>query len=169
MVRFGTRLAVVLALASLASAGSASAAIAAASFQVSAGVSPVCTIVASDLAFGAYDPLVANAQVALDATATLTVTCTRGLTGAIAVDGGLYGSPAGGGRQMASGTWRLPYQIFKDASHTTVWNAGPGGDVAVVGGGATRPERIVLFGRVPPGQVVLSGPYTDAVTATVQF
>jgi spore coat protein U-like protein len=169
MARLGTRLAVFLGLASLANVGSVCAAIATASFQVSGGVLPVCTIVTSDLAFGAYDPLVANAQVALDATATLTVTCTRGLSGAIAVDGGLYGSSAGGGRQMAAGAWRLPYQIFKDASHTRVWEAGQGGGVAVVGGGATRPERIVLFGRVPPGQVVLSGRYTDAVTATVQF
>jgi spore coat protein U domain-containing protein, fimbrial subunit CupE1/2/3/6 len=164
MTRLGWRLGVILALAPLTGAGGAAAAIRAASFQVSAGVAPVCTIVTSDLAFGAYDPLVANARVGLDAEASVTVTCTRAVPGAVAVDGGLYG-----GRRMASGAQRLAYQIYKDASHATVWQAGPEGGVAIVGGGATQPERVTLFGRIPPGQVVLSGRYTDSITATVQF
>jgi spore coat protein U-like protein len=169
MTGFERRFAVVLSVACLVVGGSATAGIIASSFQVSASVSPRCTIVASDLAFGVYDPFVANAQVGLDAAAALTVTCTRGLVGAIAVDAGLNGGAAGSGRQMASGSQRLIYQIFKDPSRTTVWQAGPSGAAAISLGGAKSPERIALFGRIPPGQVVLSGRYTDTVTATVQF
>ncbi len=138
-------------------------------FRVDASVPPKCSIVASDLAFGLYDPLAANATVGLDAAATLTVTCTRGLSGAIVVDGGANGRGPDGARQMSSGAQRLSYQIFKDASHSTVWQAGPDGAARIVTGGAEGPERITLFGRIPPGQTVPSGRYADTLTATMQF
>jgi spore coat protein U-like protein len=163
------RLGMILALAQSIAANPAAGATAVASFQVSAAVVPACTIVASDLAFGAYDPFVANATTGLDATATLTLTCTSGMAGAVAVDGGLYGGSAAGGRHMASGAQRLAYEVFKDASHVRLWGAGPDGAVAIVGGGASHPDRVMLFGRIPPGQIVLSGRYTDSITATVQF
>jgi spore coat protein U domain-containing protein, fimbrial subunit CupE1/2/3/6 len=161
--------AVVLGAALLAAGGSAGAGIVTSGFQVSATVAPRCTIVASNLAFGVYDPFVANAQVGLDAAATLTVTCTRGAVGAIAVDAGLNGGPEGSVRQMVSGSQRLTYQIFKDPSRTTVWRAGADGATVINAGGAEAPERVTLFARIPPSQVVLSGRYADTVTATMQF
>jgi spore coat protein U-like protein len=155
--------------ASLLLAGTAAAATAASTFLVHANVVPRCTIVASDLAFGVYDPLVANAEVALDAAATLTVTCTRGLVGAVAVSAGLHAGEDGTVREMSSGGQKLRYQVYKDRSHTRVWLAGTPGATMITTAGAHRPDQIVLFGRIPAGQLALSGRYTDTLTATVQF
>lgn len=92
---------------------------------VSASVAANCTITTSAVAFGAYDPVVANASTALDATGGVTVTCTSGASTKITLG---QGASAKGGstdavplRQMASGGNRLEYFLHQDAGHTTVW------------------------------------------------
>ena len=158
-----------LTLAFLVAVRSSFAGFAASDFNVTAGVAPRCTIAISDMAFGVYDPLRANARAALDATATLSLVCTRGTMGAVSVDAGRHGGGDEGERQMSSGSQRLAYQIFRDPSRTAVWEAGVEGTTFVAGGGPLAPDRIRLFGRVPPNQMVLSGQYVDTITATVQF
>ncbi len=73
------RIATVTALAATAvilSAGQAQAQTASASLDVSASVSRNCTIATEPLAFGAHDPVVANATNPLDGTGTIIITCT---------------------------------------------------------------------------------------------
>ena len=49
-----------------------------ANLNVSASVAAVCTISTAPVAFGAYDPVVANAATDLNGTGTVTVACTKG-------------------------------------------------------------------------------------------
>ena len=35
--------------------------------------------------------------------------------------------------------------------------------------GIHKPQQLTVYGRIPPGQEVASGVYTDVVTATVDF
>ena len=56
-----------------------------ASMDVSANIGMACTITATDIAFGAYDPIVTNAATDLTATASVTATCTAGATGSITI------------------------------------------------------------------------------------
>ena len=71
---------------------------------------------------------------------------------------------------MASGAVnRVRYDIFQDAARTTVW-----ADVGTAGAeayNATSKAATVLnvYGRIPAGQDVVVGAYTDTVTATIQF
>ena len=134
--------------------------------RVTASVQANCRISVSDLSFGVYDPLLTNAQSSLDATAALTVSCTRGTSASVLVDGGSSGAGAPS-RQMTSGAQKLSYQIYSDSSRSTVWS--PGSRLGINIRSAGSPGRFEVYGRIPPGQVVLAGSYSDRVTATVEF
>src|SRR5262245_9796185 len=84
---------VVLAAGSLVSAGSATA-----NLSTSASVANNCTISTSAVAFGSYDPVVANASANLDGTGSLTVACTKGANTTIGLD--LGGNASGSTRRL---------------------------------------------------------------------
>lgn len=140
----------------------ASAASESARIQVSVQVVPNCKILVSDLAFGSYDPLMNHATGALDATANLRVLCTKSLRANV-----LMTDSGSRERLMRNGSDQLAYAVFSDPARTKVWAAGADA-VQIIGNGAT-PQEMTIFGRVPAGQIVPAGWYTDAVTATVDF
>ena len=61
-----------------------------ASLSVSADINASCTLSATDLDFGAYDGVVANATEGLTTSATVSTTCTSGATGVVTMTGGLH-------------------------------------------------------------------------------
>ena len=135
-------------------------------FQVSATVTPDCSISVTDLSFGQYDPLGQNGSRELDARAGVSMICTREARASIALD---YGrSPSAGNRGLISGEQRVAYQIYRDADRTQVWGSGADA-LQFVSAGAQNPQQLVVYARIPPGQEVASGPYSDTVTATVDF
>ena len=75
-----------------------------ASLTVSASVSKNCTITTAPVTFGAYDPVTANATAPLDATGTVTVTCTKG---AVAKGLGPGSNAQGATRRMTQGAPRF--------------------------------------------------------------
>jgi spore coat protein U-like protein len=140
-------------------------------FTVKAKVDANCTITATDLDFGSYDPVVANKTTARDAQTSVVVLCTKGSTGVtVALDAGIHS--VAGSRFMATTGDTLPYELYSDAARTTVWSTGAGavtwpafGSIASQGAGVSQP----VYGRIPAGQDVTVGHYTDLVTATVNF
>lgn len=154
------------AAAALLAAGEASAQTATTSFQVTASVARKCTIAASTVAFGAYDPVGANDAAPLDQTGSLTVRCTKNTAYSVGLDAGANGAP---GRNMKSAAGDLlAYELYKDAGHTSPWTAAAPG--LVTGTAASKaPIPLQVFGRVPGGQDVPEGAYADTVTATVNF
>jgi spore coat protein U-like protein len=139
--------------------------------SVTATVSSNCTIAANALAFGVYDPIVANAAAPLNGSTTINVTCTNGSPTNVTLDQGL--NPAGGStnaaplRQMASGGNFLSYFLYQDAGFTTVWGNTAGTGVNSTGTGVS--VAINLFGQIPAGQNVPAGSYADTVVATITF
>jgi len=141
-------------------------------FNVSSDVVANCTIVAADLSFGNYDPVIANKTTAVDVDTTVTVLCTKGAAGVnVGLDAGTHGS--GGNRFMAeAGGDTLQYELYSDAPGGTVWsNSGSGlvswATFGPIGAGAGVLKTI--HGRIPAGQDKTVGHYTDVVTATVNF
>jgi len=135
---------------------------------VSATVVRNCTITAGTLAFGNYDPIVANGVANLDQTGTFTVTCTRG--GAPAVwlgmdNGAHYLAP---NRRMIGTTEFLNYALYQDAARTVAWGNTSGTSPVVTQNGR-NPVTVTVYGRVPAAQDVLAGGYTDTVVMTVNF
>ncbi|HLS97556.1 MAG TPA: spore coat U domain-containing protein [Porticoccaceae bacterium] len=166
-----------LALASAAAAalfsGTAShAATATDNLAVSATVSANCTIATGALAFGAYDPISANASADLDATGTVTVTCTDGAAVAISLGQGANAdtgsTDAAPLRRLTDGTDHLTYSLFSDSGRTTVWGNDATVDVETAGTGVA--EEHTVYGRITAGQTDASaGSYSDTVVATVTF
>jgi spore coat protein U-like protein len=135
-----------------------------ADIKVSANVAANCTIEATDLAFGKYDPITGSQ---VDQTATITLTCTQGSTARVTLDNGVNFL---GGRRMAGGSPAgfLDYGLFKDAGRATTWG---GEEVTVnVFDKATNKATLTVYGRIPAKQTTATvGAYTDTVKATVQF
>ncbi|HKB79432.1 MAG TPA: spore coat U domain-containing protein [Thermoanaerobaculia bacterium] len=151
---------------SLVLAATLQAASSSAPLQVSAEVAPNCQIAISNLAFGKYDPMAQNAGAELDAAAEVTMLCTRSSRASVNIDFGRNG--VGASRSLAGATQHVTYQLYHDKGRTQQWG-GAGDGLQFVSQGIHKPEELTLYGRIPPGQEVASGVYTDVVTATVDF
>jgi spore coat protein U domain-containing protein, fimbrial subunit CupE1/2/3/6 len=160
-----------LALLALAAAPKAHAGSATSSFTVSAAVVASCTISTTTLAFGNYDPIVANATSPLDVNGSVTITCTKGSTTTIGLDAGQFAANAVGTTRamMVAGPDYLSYELYQDAGRSTLWgNSG----VALFTPAAApnkNPRSFNIYGRIPAGQGSTIGNYTDTVVATVNF
>lgn len=134
-----------------------------ANMSVSATVSTVCTFNTTPLNFG---------EVALSGatsgTATISVACTGGGTYTVGLGNGLHAVAAQ--RNLASGANVLPYGLFQDLAHGTVWtNTGAG---LVAGTGNAAAQALTVYAAIPAGQTLVSGngtPYTDTVLVTLTY
>jgi spore coat protein U-like protein len=147
---------------------SASAATATANLGISATVTNNCTISTAALAFGAYDPVVANASTNLDGSGTVTVACTKGATSTIGL--GLGSNASGSTRRMSDGAGSfLTYELYQDAARTTVWGNSGAGLVTPAAAPSKAARNFTVYGRVPSNQDVPAGTFNDTVVATVNF
>jgi spore coat protein U-like protein len=126
-----------------------------------------CTISATSVNFGNYN--VYNGS-DIDSTGTVTYRCnsfafniTVGLTrGASATF-----NP----RQMRKGAEVLSYNLFRDASRTTVWGDGTSGTsvYSIFNPPNNSNVNLTVYGRLPAGQDVSAGAFSDTVTAVINF
>ena len=145
-----------------------SAATASANLSVSATVTNNCTVSTAALAFGSYDPVVANATAGLDGTGRLTVACTKGVAPAIALAAGSNAS--GSTRRLADGAGHfLEYNLFQDSNRSTAWSASGAGIYTAAAATSKASRDFTVYGRVTSNQDVPAGAYSDTVVATVNF
>jgi spore coat protein U-like protein len=139
-----------------------------ATLAVSASVSNNCTISTSPLAFGAYDPIGANASGNLDATGTVTIACTKGAATTIGIN--LGNSASGSTRRLTDGSGNyLTYEAYQDSGRSTVWG-NSGTDLLTPSAAPSKAARsFTVYGRVSSNQDVPAGTYGDTLTATVNF
>jgi spore coat protein U-like protein len=177
--KYGFELAVAAALLPL--AGDALAATSTTTIAVSANVSQACTITTTaGIAFTTYDPIAANATAALNATGTISVTCSKGAKGlTIGLDAGAQ--PAGAQRQMkgVAGATLLKYDIFQPPTAVpgvactfpgvTAWTNAVGGTLALPDAPSKAARLFNVCGTIPGGQDVTVEAYSDTVTATLNF
>jgi spore coat protein U-like protein len=144
------------------------AASATANLNVTSSVAAVCTITTSPVAFGPYDPVVANAATDLTASGSVNVACTKGA--AATIDLGNGGAFSGGSRRMGSGTDFLNYALYKDALRSQVWGSGlAGGTTAAYTALTKASTAVTVYGTVPQAQDVTVGAYSDVVLATINY
>jgi spore coat protein U-like protein len=130
-----------------------------------------CTITVTPVSFGLYNVF---ATTALTSTGTVTYNCTNPTNGAdtitIWMSKGL--GTTNNPRQMVSGTNRLNYYLCQDANCGKLW-----GDKGFPydSGPITIPARtnltasLPIYGRIPAGQDVSTGAYTDTMLVEVDF
>lgn len=150
--------------------GSATAATATATFQVNATLLKFCSASATNMAFGAYDPLSATP---LDSTSTISVTCTKNTAFTVALNPGVTTGATLAQRLMGNGTDFMQYNLFTTAARSTIWGDGTGatGTGSGTGVNLATPVALTVYGRVPTGQSTLSpGTYTETtITATITY
>lgn len=141
-------------------------------FDVYTTVNGTCTVsTTTNLAFGAYDPIVANASTPRNGTGVVSVNCTSYLPYTVTLDQGQH--PAAGSsdttplRQMVSGANVLGYTLYQDPARTIIFGNTPGTGVANIGNGAA--QSVNVRGRIPAGQQKPAGSYADTVVVTVTF
>lgn len=82
-------------------------------------------------------------------------------------------SPNSGGfnprkMRLTSGTDLLNYNLYTSATYTDIWGDGTSGTVTVWGKFLkNKPENMTVYGRIPSGQDVRAGTYTDTLTVTL--
>ena len=138
-----------------------------------------CSVTASGVAFGTYDPSIATPD---DSTGSVVVTCTY--TGPGGVDTANYTVTLSTGtsgsyapRVLAAGTSQLDYNLFRDAARTQVWGNASAGTTIITGslkvgpgrGNGTRTATHVVYGRIPQLQDADTGDYTDSILVTLTF
>jgi spore coat protein U-like protein len=170
-VKISKTVAVVGVGAALAFAGFGSktnAATATANLGVSATVTNNCTISTVALAFGSYDPVVANASTNLDGTGTVVVACTKGSTATIGL--GLGSNASGSVRRMTDGSSNyLTYELYQDSGRSTIWGTAGAGLLSPAAAPSKAARNFTVYGRVTSNQDVPAGSYNDTVVATVNF
>jgi spore coat protein U-like protein len=138
-----------------------------------------CTVTASGVAFGTYDPSLGTAD---DSTGSIVVTCTYTGPGGdntanytVTLSTGTSGSFVP--RKLAAGTSQLSYNLFRDAARTQVWGNASSGTTIITGslkvgpgaGNRTRTATHVIYGRIPQQQDADTGDYSDLIQVTLTF
>ncbi|TCM19654.1 spore coat protein U-like protein [Novosphingobium sp. PhB165] len=149
-----------------ASPQAAEAATATTTFAVTATVLPSCTVTATALAFGNYNPLSGTPT---DGTSTITVNCTTGTSYTVGLNAGGTSGATVTTRQMLLSTNALNYALYRDSGHTNNWGNTPGTDTPASAPATTTAAALTVYGRIPALQNVPAGSYTDTVTVTVNY
>lgn len=131
-----------------------------------------CSVSSTSVSFGPYDVF---SPAPLDSTGSVTVSCDELPPADVVIE---IGPSAGSGgfspRQMrhASRADRLNYNLFTDASRSSVWGDGTAGTQTVFLKNVKRqkpPAIATIYGRIPPGQNVPVGVYADTLTVTITW
>lgn len=130
--------------------------------------SALCNVSATGLSFGPYDDF---SPVPLDTTGTVTVVCDEAGPPDVMISIGPSGNGSFNPRAMrhASLPDLLLYNLFTDASRGAVWGDSTAGTSTVFLKNVTKnkPRMTTIYGRIPAGQSVSLGPYSDTLTVTI--
>ena len=132
-----------------------------------------CSVSASAVSFGPYDPSSSQAKTA---TGTVTVSCSVTLVGLFA-SWTLSLSPGSSAtytnRSLVNGASTLQYNLYTTPSYSTVWGNGSGA-TGVVSDNAllivgNNTNTYTVYGRIPPLQDVRKGNYSDSIVVTINY
>lgn len=137
-----------------------------ATIAVSASVLNTCTLNNGTLPFGTYS------GTKVSVTGSFSVNCTNGGDYIITLDKGNGGGATLAQRLMtnqSNASYTLGYSIYTASGGTTVWGDGTNSTSTVTGVGTGTSQTINVYGVIPAAQAVLTGTYTDTITATVTY
>jgi spore coat protein U-like protein len=126
-----------------------------------------CSIGVTGVNFGAYDPMATNPN---DSTGNVSYRCNRRDAVTISLSRGHASTFAP--RQMRRGSEVLNYNLYRDATRSSIWGNGTGGTVVYFDPappGRNITVTVPIFGRIPPGQDVAVGTYSDDITVTANW
>ena len=122
-----------------------------------------CAVSTTPINFGGYDTLSHNGA---SAVATITYSCfEKTQRVAIGLTKGYAGTFAM--REMRTGSHKLAYNLYLDASGSQIWGDGTGEGQLYVAPAPPPGSKVtvMIFGRIQPGQNAVAGRYGDDVQA----
>ena len=128
-----------------------------------------CHVNNATMNFGEYDPVSKNATIALTGVTSFQIACTKGASASISLSSGGNASHAtGSSRAMSAGgaTGYMSYELYTNTGYSTVWNAS---NVIQYVATSRQTNTISVYGKIPPGQDVGAGYYTDTVSIVANF
>ena len=129
---------------------------------------PSCTITTiTNVAFGNYNVYGASP---VDTTGRVRIRC-NAAANPITVDLSRGNAPSFAPRYMLNGTEQLNYNLYMDGTRTIIWGDSTSGSshYGPVNPPNNRNVNLTIYARIPPGQDVGTGSYTDTVRATINF
>jgi spore coat protein U-like protein len=126
-----------------------------------------CSIATTSIAFGNYDVFSASPT---DTTGSVSFTCNA--TASIAITLSKGSSPTFSRRRLnGPPPDTLNYNLYLDVARTTVWGDGTASTATYTNTNPPVNTQVVvtIYGRIPAGQDVSAGTYTDTITATINF
>jgi spore coat protein U-like protein len=125
-----------------------------------------CTISVTSVSFGSYN--VFNTS-ALDSSGSITYNCNNKASN-VSISLGKGSSSTFSPRTMTKGGEALSYNLFMDASRTTIWGDGTSGtSIYTRNNPPNNSVSLPIYGRVSAAQDVSAGTYSDTVLATINF
>jgi spore coat protein U-like protein len=120
-----------------------------------------CTVSSLAVSFGSYDPTAGNS---LNATGSISVTCTPATTSVVKLDTGHNSGGNFSQRKLQGDGDYLNYNLYTDTACTRIWGDGTSNTFTQSGG-----ANLIVYGRIPPLQKVKPGVYSDFVTIVVEW
>ncbi len=122
-----------------------------------------CTVSTTPVSFGSYNP---STPTPLDAAGTVSWRCTGNRrTVQVLISTGGSGSFS---RRMTGTSGTLQYNLFMDATRQTIWGDGTAGTQFISQDTRSSENYTVsIYGRLPPGQSVQAGTYSDSLVVTL--
>lgn len=119
-----------------------------------------CSVSTTSVMFGIYW---GNAP--LSTTGSVSVNCGPGskIIPEVQLDKGKKLAGGFAVRKMKSGSNKLVYNLYTDATHTTVWGDGTGVSVTQFG------RNLTIYGYMPAAQTVPPATYSDTVLVTASW
>jgi spore coat protein U-like protein len=126
-----------------------------------------CNVSATDLDFGAY---ASNSPSAAQGQTAIQLQCSGGTVAEVGLDAGtgLGGDTSRRRLVQDAGIDRLDYDLFQDPARTQHWGDRSGVDTLEVQTTGT-PQSLAVYGKIPGGQRVRDGLYSDMITVRVLF
>jgi spore coat protein U-like protein len=133
-------------------------------FTVTATYPATCSVAAATLNFGSQGVITAN----VDASSTLTATCSSTTAYTIALNGGDAGATDPTQRKMSKVSEQITYGLYRDSARSQAWGSTTGTNTAS-GTGSGLGQSFTVFGRVPAQTTPSPGTYSDTIIATLTF
>jgi len=145
-----------------------------ANLTVQITITASCTINAATLDFGS-NPGTSLLSANVDASTTVSVTCTNGAPYSIGMDNGA--NVSGSQRRMKNGTTNfLNYNLYTDSGRTSAWTTAASNSTCTtanscaLGTGTGSAQTVNIYGRVPTvATAPAAGVYTDTVVMTITY
>jgi spore coat protein U-like protein len=130
-----------------------------------------CSVTTTPVSFINYDVFSLSPAYS---TGTVSVRCNnpdkKPIPVTIAIDSGSSGAFNPRQMKQTTGTDRLNYYLYTNASRTVIWGDGTGGTSTVINNvSKNSPWNAIISGTIPQRQNVSAGNYSDIVVVDISF